>query len=460
MSETKPESSIDGRDRSLALADALLERARAFQPLSPAAHQRVTHRLHLSVLHRASSRSPWLRPVVVAAVLLFSGTSFGIAFNRLVMRPLRSSQEPALKDDSVPGGRARVRKNREGRRETLGLKGRVPVESDPVLPGVANTAAVAPAATPLAKAPGPAVPAGIAPVTALSDGRRPATTAPSAVVRGPIAVLPPATGPASPTNRVTAKTQAAAPPFAPATPSGSSALPARGFERKSGIAATHNAATSVRLALHSPVKTSPPPVPPQRDAARGPLEPPPANTGLSPILPSTAPVMEPPAATEELLLATALRTLRVEHNPSSALAALDRYYLSHGNGRLSIEATILRAEALVALGRKSEALQYLDGLDLGRVPGAAAGHLERAELREGSGRFEGALADFDWVLAHAKDKGVVESAIAGRMRCRQRMGDIAGAQGDAAEYLRRFPNGRHAREAMAILGAGSPSPHP
>lgn len=440
MSERQPEGSIEGH-RSSALADALLERARPFQPLSPAAHRRVAHRLHLSLSHPTSSRSPWLRPVVVAAVLLFSGTSFGIAFNRLVIRPLRSSQgvAPAVKDDGA-GGRARVRKGQGGRRERAPEA--MPEGQIPQVPDEADAVDVSATATPMAPAP----------------------SAPSAPAASPMPAAPPQahrlTAPAPAEHAVRTKTLGAAPlpttEPGPASATSPSPTPVRVFPRASGMSATYKSSPPVRMAFHSPVGANPPQPPvvqTSRNTGGSSLEPPPASSPLPSGPTLAAPASEPTAATEELLLATALRTLRVEHNPASALAALDRYHANHGKGRLAIEATMLRAEALATLGRKSEALQSLDGLDLGKVPGAVTGHLERAELRERAERFADALADFDWALAHAKDKGVIESAMAGRMRCRQRMGDVSGARGDAAEYLRRFPNGPHLREAMTIEGS-------
>jgi len=172
------------------------------------------------------------------------------------------------------------------------------------------------------------------------------------------------------------------------------------------------------------------------------------------------PAPDPPAPTEEALLATAVRALRVGQDPLPALAALDDYRARHRDGRLSIEATVLRAEALTALGRNAEALDGLDTIDLGRVPGAVERRFERGKLRESTGASAKALADFDWVLAHAQQPALIEAALAERMRCRQRLGDLAGARGDALEYLRRFRGGPSASLATELATAGAKTESP
>ena len=162
--------------------------------------------------------------------------------------------------------------------------------------------------------------------------------------------------------------------------------------------------------------------------------------------------------TEERLLAAALRSLRTQGDARSALAALDEYSLRYPQGRLSVEASVVRADALTALHRTDEALRALDGLDLAQTPGGLDRQVQRGELRASAGRRQEAQADFDWVLAHARthDGGVAERALWGRAGSRLRLGDPAGARTDAGEYVRRFPKGRFAEPAARLARDSQP----
>ena len=82
----------------------------------------------------------------------------------------------------------------------------------------------------------------------------------------------------------------------------------------------------------------------------------------------------------------------------SALAALDDYRVRFPNGGLAPEAAMLRAEALLQIGRKGDALAELDRLSLGEMPNSDERYLLRGELRAAAGRWREALGDFDVVL--------------------------------------------------------------
>jgi outer membrane protein assembly factor BamD (BamD/ComL family) len=146
-----------------------------------------------------------------------------------------------------------------------------------------------------------------------------------------------------------------------------------------------------------------------------------------------------------------VRALRAKQDAASALAALDAYQARYPQGRLSVEASALRVDALTA---QPEALRSLDELDLGRVPGGLDRRLQRGELRAAVGRFREAIADFDGVLAQTRGTDSVERALAGRARCRQRLGDAAAARADALEYLQRFPSGPFAPQARDMAKVG------
>src|SRR4029077_7027460 len=102
---------------------------------------------------------------------------------------------------------------------------------------------------------------------------------------------------------------------------------------------------------------------------------------------------------EAELMGVALRRLRNEHDPRSALAALDEHAARFGDGVLGPEAELARVEALLALDRRSQALAILNDLSL---PDSARGRepsLVRAELRAGGKRCPDAIADFTRALA-------------------------------------------------------------
>jgi tetratricopeptide (TPR) repeat protein len=172
-----------------------------------------------------------------------------------------------------------------------------------------------------------------------------------------------------------------------------------------------------------------------------------------------------PPPNEHALLTTVLRRLRTEHDPVSALAALDDYRLRFPSGGLAPEAAMLRAEALLQIGRKGDALDELDRLSLGRMPNSDERYVLRGELRAAVGRWREALGDFDIVLrGHAEGKTEIgaatdmklrdrlERALWGRALARSRLGNDAGARADLQECLRRFPRGRFASEATRLLG--------
>jgi TolA-binding protein len=228
-----------------------------------------------------------------------------------------------------------------------------------------------------------------------------------------------------------------------------------------------------------PWPTSPPVAPPMPAAAPpayGSAAPPEAQAVFQPTVagsirpPSAPPAVAPkptvpPPPSEQALLSRAVRNLRSEHRPESALAVLDEYVARFPRGSLFPEATRLRAEALLALGHKPAALAELNRVP---VPGAAGGEesrLVRGELHAAAGRWREALADFDAVvrarIAHestadsstsTKLRERFERALWGRASARSQLGDDAGARTDLNECLRRFPQGRFATQAAHLLG--------
>jgi len=266
-------------------------------------------------------------------------------------------------------------------------------------------------------------------------------------------------------RRVPAPAIPSAPANRPIVPAEPPALPAPAVppETRSVAASDDSAAAKVALppvaavarasnvlALRSP-STVPRKRAPQAEPAS--LEPPPPVE------------VSPPQPDEHSLLTTAVRRLRTAHDPASALAALDDYRARFPGGVLAPEASMLRAEALLQIGRKGDALAELDRLSLAQMPNSDEPHVLRGELRAAVGRWREALADFDVVLrggakqsadigapTDAKAQGRLERALWGRALARSRLGDDADARADLRECLRLFPRGRFAPEAARLLG--------
>jgi tetratricopeptide (TPR) repeat protein len=165
-----------------------------------------------------------------------------------------------------------------------------------------------------------------------------------------------------------------------------------------------------------------------------------------------------PIAVEQALLGDILKLLRTEHNPQAALALLDEHAKRFPDTVLAPEAGMFRAEALLGLGRKAEALSVLDGLPLASMPSRNERLVLRGELRSVAGRWQEARADFERPLSvltaagiDARSREVVERALWGRASARSHLGDEAGARADLALYLREFPSGRFATQAAALL---------
>jgi hypothetical protein len=397
MSRQRSSADVETPERGMGLVDALLESSRPLAPLPGAAHARVKRRLKVSLRRSQARRPRWLQPVLVSGVMLICGAAFGIALDRLLLQPLGST--------------------------------------DPRPPA----AAAKPSRRPKAKPPAPAT-AGVA--------QPPSETAPLAPVAPPIApaVSPPPSGAAEATTGATA-TRIEGP--APGANRPASPLP--------------------KLAMRAvPARASRPAEPPVMAAELPPPAPAAVPLATAPVvapapLVAPAPVKVAPPATdglsEERLLSAAVRALRAQRDPSSALLALDEYRARFPHGRLAVEANALHVDALVALHRDGEALLALDGMDLVRMPGGLERQLQRGELRLSARRWQDAETDLDNVLAHARGhaRDVSERALFGRARCRLGLGDKRGARAAADEYLRRFPQGRFAAQVDRLALPDPPS---
>jgi len=166
-----------------------------------------------------------------------------------------------------------------------------------------------------------------------------------------------------------------------------------------------------------------------------------------------APAFTPGAATNgQAMLRQALRSLRSDHDPVAALDILARHAALFPHSPLASERSVLEVEALLALGRRDEALTRLDGMSLDNTPRSAERHVVRGELRARAQRWREAAADFDQAMASGRGTPAwQERALWGRAVARTHAGDQAGARADVQLYLQRYPTGRFASEAARLL---------
>jgi tetratricopeptide (TPR) repeat protein len=169
-----------------------------------------------------------------------------------------------------------------------------------------------------------------------------------------------------------------------------------------------------------------------------------------------------PIAVEQALLGDILKTLRKQHDPQAALGLLEDHSQRFPGTVLAPEAAMLRAEALLGLGRNAEALSELDRLSLGSMPNRDERFVLRGELRAAAERWREAREDFEMLLSaptasgmDAKARDMKARALWGRASARSHLGDEAGTRADLTLYLRAFPSGRFASQAAALL-QGSP----
>ena len=171
-----------------------------------------------------------------------------------------------------------------------------------------------------------------------------------------------------------------------------------------------------------------------------------------PEAPPSAPVPpRRPPLDEAATLAEAFRTLRTGEDAASALRALERYERRFPDGLLRSEARIARAEALLALGRRGDALALLRGLADADGALTRGVRIARGELLAETGNCAGAMRDFDWILDGATTDDVLGRALYGRAACALQADDRLTARRDLERYLALFPGGDRVAAARRAL---------
>ena len=243
------------------------------------------------------------------------------------------------------------------------------------------------------------------------------------------------------------------PPMAPAhepvLPGPAGLAPAARPESESSASARASRPRSLRAAPEGSTRTL---VPLARQAAM--LEPP-AFTRPATVAPSvSSPGLPNRPGGEAALVAEMFRALHAEHDPARALALAESHARTFADGELTVEATAARVEALLALGRRSQALEILDGVSDDAAAISPARTLLRGELRLAAGRCAQALRDFAAVesataVAGATDLG--SRAYLGHGTCSARLGDLAGARASFSRYLELSHAGPAAGDARRFL---------
>jgi hypothetical protein len=146
---------------------------------------------------------------------------------------------------------------------------------------------------------------------------------------------------------------------------------------------------------------SPPPAPPRAAPTSRPL-PAPRRLARVESPAAEAAVAEGALSVEARSLANALAHWRRGGHALAALTLLDEHDRRFPHGALAIESRVARAEILLGLSRKQQALAVLDSLPLANLPRARELETLRGELRAQAGRCNEARADLRHVMASTK----------------------------------------------------------
>ncbi|MFT3839405.1 MAG: tetratricopeptide repeat protein [Myxococcaceae bacterium] len=138
------------------------------------------------------------------------------------------------------------------------------------------------------------------------------------------------------------------------------------------------------------------------------------------------------------------------HLPSAALDTFSRYQREYPSGTLIQEVEISVIEIELQQRSFDDALTNMNSFLSRHANSERASelHLRRADLFRARGDCAKAIDDY----AQAKAPAQADDATYFTAWCEQRMGERDDAEKSLRKYLDRFPSGRHAKEARAVLG--------
>jgi len=116
-------------------------------------------------------------------------------------------------------------------------------------------------------------------------------------------------------------------------------------------------------------------------------------------------------------LAKALARWRRDNDAEGALALLDSHQDRFEHGAFAVESNVARAEILLALGRRSQALEVLDSLNLEQLPLARELQTIRGELRGEFGRCQESREDLSRVVLKTNVDELGQRAIRAIAKC-------------------------------------------
>ncbi len=153
------------------------------------------------------------------------------------------------------------------------------------------------------------------------------------------------------------------------------------------------------------------------------------------------------------MLGAALGKLRSQGDPAGALEFYEQYRRRFPAGTLREEERAARVDALVALGRRREALAEIEAMDaerLEREPRGAELLLLEAELLTEEGRCSEALPHFSAAVSRASPSSE-DRALFGQGLCHAKLDAPDDAAADFRKVLERHPDGRYAEPARRQL---------
>jgi hypothetical protein len=153
---------------------------------------------------------------------------------------------------------------------------------------------------------------------------------------------------------------------------------------------------------------------------------------------------------EVRMFSAALRAWRAG-DARGALAGVEDYQNIFPRGQFAHEVIVIKVDALQALGRSREALEFLRYMSLDGLPRSAELHVIRGELAAKARQCYDALVDFDHVLKRDPGGPLGARALYARASCRARHGDDTGAESDLRLYLLRYPTGAQVSEVRRAL---------